>query len=91
MDKGRGCQCSTNREKGRRERRKKGREREKERRKEREKGAKQRHTCTHIHTHIKKYNRKRDTDVQKRLWDSVGEGEVGCFERTASKHVYYLG
>ena len=27
-------------------------------------------------------NRKRDTDVQNRLLDSVGEGEVGCFERT---------
>ena len=36
-------------------------------------------------------NRKRDTDVQNRLLDSVGEGKVGCFERTASKHVYYLG
>ena len=36
-------------------------------------------------------NRKRDTDVQNRLLDSVGEVRVGCFERTASKHVYYLG
>ena len=35
-------------------------------------------------------NRKRDTDVQNRLLDSVGEGEGGCFERTALKHVYYL-
>ena len=26
-----------------------------------------------------------------RLLDSVGEGKVGCFKRTASKHVYYLG
>ena len=25
-------------------------------------------------------NRKRDTDVQNRLLDSVGEGVVGCFE-----------
>ena len=24
-------------------------------------------------------NRKRDTDVQNRLWDSVGEGEGGMF------------
>ena len=24
-------------------------------------------------------NRKRDTDVQNRLWDSVGEGEAGMF------------
>ena len=24
-------------------------------------------------------NRKRDTDVQNRLWDSVGEGESGMF------------
>ena len=32
-------------------------------------------------------NRKRDTDVQNRLLDSVGEGRVG----TASKYVYYLG
>ena len=28
-------------------------------------------------------NRKRDTDVQNRLLDSVGEGEGGCLERTA--------
>ena len=28
-------------------------------------------------------NRKRDTDVQNRLLDSVGEARVGCFERTA--------
>ena len=36
-------------------------------------------------------NRKRDTDVQNRLLDSVGEGLCGgCFARTASKHVYYL-
>ena len=33
-------------------------------------------------------NRKRDTDVQKRILNSVGEG---CFERTALKHVYYQG
>ena len=32
-------------------------------------------------------NRKRDTDVQNRLLDSVGKGEVGCFERTASKRI----
>ena len=24
-------------------------------------------------------NRKRDTDVQNRLWDSMGEGEGGTF------------
>ena len=37
-------------------------------------------------------NRKRDTDVQNRLLDAVGEGEGGMFqEKTASKHVYYLG
>ena len=36
-------------------------------------------------------NRKRDTDVQNRLLDSVGEGEGGIFKRIASKHVYYLG
>ena len=36
-------------------------------------------------------NRKRDTDVQNRLWDSVGEGEGGMFERTALKQVYYQG
>ena len=36
-------------------------------------------------------NRKRDTDVQNRLLDSVGEGEVGCSERTALKQVYYQG
>ena len=32
---------------------------------------------------------KRDTDVKNRLSDSVGEGEVGWFERIALKHVYY--
>ena len=32
-----------------------------------------------------KQNRKRDTDVQNRLLDSVGEGEGGMF------YVYYLG
>ena len=36
-------------------------------------------------------NRKRDTDVQNRILDSVGEGEGEMiFERTVSKHVYYL-
>ena len=33
---------------------------------------------------------RRDTDVQNRLLDSVGEGE-GCSERTALKQVYYQG
>ena len=32
---------------------------------------------------------KRDTDIQNRLLDSVGEGEGGMFERRALKHVYY--
>ena len=32
-------------------------------------------------------NREKDTDVQNRLLDSVGEGEGGCFEE---QHVYYL-
>ena len=36
-------------------------------------------------------NRKRDTDVQNRLLDSVGEGEGGMSERTALKEVYYKG
>ena len=26
------------------------------------------------------HNRKKDTDVQNRLWDSVGEGEGGMFQ-----------
>ena len=30
-------------------------------------------------------DRKRDTDVQNRLLDSVGEGEGRCSERTALK------
>ena len=30
-------------------------------------------------------NRKRDTDVQKRLWDSVGEGEGGMFQENSIK------
>ena len=36
-------------------------------------------------------NRKRDTDVQNRIWTLWEKARVGCFERTASKHVYYLG
>ena len=28
-------------------------------------------------------NRKRDTDVQNRLLDSVGEGEVGMFRKNS--------
>ena len=35
--------------------------------------------------------KKKHTDVQNRILDSVGEARVGCFKRTASKHVYYLG
>ena len=34
-------------------------------------------------------NRKRDTDVQNRLWDSVGEGEGGMF-RENSIETYIL-
>ena len=30
-------------------------------------------------------NRKRDTDVQNRLLDSVGEGEVGMFQENSIK------
>ena len=36
-------------------------------------------------------NRKRDTDVQNRLLDSVGEGEGWMFRETALKQVYYQG
>ena len=36
-------------------------------------------------------NRKKDTDVQNRLLDSVGEGEGGMFQDNSIKHVYYLG
>ena len=36
-------------------------------------------------------NRKRDTDVQNRLLDSVGEGEGGMFWMIALKQVYYQG
>ena len=36
-------------------------------------------------------NRKRDTDVQKDFWTLWEKVMVGCFERTALKHVYYLG
>ena len=36
-------------------------------------------------------SRKRDTDVQNRLLDSVGEGEGGMFQENSVKHVYYLG
>ena len=30
-------------------------------------------------------NRKRDKDVQNRLWDSVGEGEGGMFRENSPK------
>ena len=33
-------------------------------------------------------NRKRDTDVQNRLLNSVGEGEVGMF-REKNMHIIY--
>ena len=36
-------------------------------------------------------NRKRDTDVQNRLLDSVGKARVGCSKRIALKQVYYQG
>ena len=36
-------------------------------------------------------NRKRDTDVQNRLLDSVGEGEGGMFWENSMKQVYYQG
>ena len=36
-------------------------------------------------------NRVRDTDVQNRLWTLWEKARVGCFERTASNHVYYQG
>ena len=36
-------------------------------------------------------NRKRDTDVQNRLLDSVGEGEGGMLRENSIEHVYYLG
>ena len=36
--------------------------------------------------------RKRDTDVQNRLLDSVGEGEGGMFrENSIAIYIYYLG
>ena len=35
--------------------------------------------------------RKRDTDVQNRLLDSVGEGEGGMILENSIKTVYYLG
>ena len=36
-------------------------------------------------------NRKRDTDVQNRLLDSVGEGEGGMFWENSIETVYYQG
>ena len=30
-------------------------------------------------------DRKRDTDVQNRLWDSVGEGEGGMFQENSTE------
>ena len=36
-------------------------------------------------------NRKRNTDVQNRLWDLWEEARVGCSERIALKQVYYKG
>ena len=36
-------------------------------------------------------NRKRDTDVQNRLWTLWEKAKVGCSERIALKQVYYQG
>ena len=36
-------------------------------------------------------NRKRDTDVENRLLDSMGEGKGGISERIALKQVYFQG
>ena len=36
-------------------------------------------------------NRKRDTDIRTDFWTLWEKVRVGCFERTALKHVYYLG
>ena len=36
-------------------------------------------------------DRKRDTDVHNRIWTLWEKVRVGCFKRTASKHVYYQG
>ena len=41
-------------------------------------------------------NRKRDTDVsidiyRTDFWTLWEKARVGCFKRTALKHVYYLG
>ena len=33
-------------------------------------------------------NRKRDTGVQNRLWDSVGEGEGGMFRENSMNIIY---
>ena len=33
-------------------------------------------------------NRKRDTDVKNRLWDSVGEGEGGMFRENSMNIIY---
>ena len=35
------------------------------------------------------WGKNRDTDIENRLLDSVGEGEGGMIERIALKHVYY--
>ena len=36
-------------------------------------------------------NRKRDTDVQNRLWDSVGEGEGGMFWENSIETSFHKG
>ena len=33
-------------------------------------------------------NRKRDTDGQNKLWDSVGEGEGGMFQENSMNIIY---
>ena len=35
-------------------------------------------------------NRKRDTDVQNRRWDSVGEGEGGMFRENSIENKYTI-
>ena len=35
-------------------------------------------------------NRKRDTDIQNRFLDSVGEGEGGMFQENSTETIHFL-
>ena len=88
MDKGRGCQCSTNREKGRRERRKKGRERKKEERRERK--GQNRDTRAHTYTLTSKSITEKETQMYRRDFGTLWEKARWDVSREQCQNMYII-